>query len=183
MTQRGVMTSLTELILRPTHGALKNAREATLSIAQAVADRLTVTDDLDSADEDSGALHALTRRECQDLLRQESLTRFAYIARPGVPDIVPVNYAMDGDDVLIRTAPGPKLQAAERRELVALEMERVDHDDHTAQSVVVVGRAERLSPHEAAAFEERLADTPWAAGPRRHVIRVRPIRVTGRRLS
>ena len=174
---------LTNLMLAPTKGALTNAREATVSIALAVADRLAITEDLDADVDEPGALHAMSHTECYDLLRTESIARFAYIARAGVPDIVPVNYLLDGEDVLIRSGPGPKLQAAERREMVALEMDAIAPGDRTARSVVVAGRAERLSDHEAHALEERLADTPWAAGPRRHVIRVRPTRVTGRRLS
>jgi hypothetical protein len=177
------MTRITDLVLRPTKGALTNAREATLSIALAVTDRLVITGDLDGADEEPGALHALSRAECYEVLRGESVARFAYVARAGVPDIIPVNYALEGDDLLIRSGPGPKLQAAERREMVALEIDTIDKQDHTARSVVVVGRAERLRALETQALEERLADTPWASGPRRHVIRVRPIRVTGRRLS
>jgi hypothetical protein len=177
------MTRLTDLMLRPTKGALDNAREATVSLALAVADRLVITGDVDDADEEPGTLHLLTQAECYDLLRAESVARYAYVARAGVPDIVPVNYLLDGDDVLIRSGPGPKLQAAERREVVALEVDAIDHDDRTARSVVVTGRAERLPAEQARALEDRLADTPWAAGPRRHVIRIRPTRVTGRRLS
>ncbi|MDT7537735.1 MAG: uncharacterized protein QOI82_1320 [Actinomycetota bacterium] len=172
-----------DLLLRPTKGALTNAREATMSIALAVADRLAITSDLDGAEEQPGALHAMTRAECYDLLRTESVARLAYIARAGVPDIVPVNYVLDGDDVLIRSGPGPKLQAAERREVVALEVDTIDRSGRTARSVVIAGRAERLSTAGEHALAERLADTPWAAGPRRHVIRVRPTRVTGRWLS
>jgi nitroimidazol reductase NimA-like FMN-containing flavoprotein (pyridoxamine 5'-phosphate oxidase superfamily) len=177
------MTRMTELLLRPTKGALTNAREATVSLALAVADRLAITGDLDKHDDEPGALHAMSRADCYAVLRSESVARFAYVARAGVPDIVPVNYLLGGDNVLIRSGPGPKLQAAERREVVALEVDSIDRADHTARSVVVIGRAERLHESEAHALAETLADTAWAAGPRRHVIRIRPTRVTGRRLS
>ncbi|MDT7573345.1 MAG: uncharacterized protein QOE05_3519 [Actinomycetota bacterium] len=177
------MTRLTDLVLRPTKGALTNARDATVSLALAVADRLVITTDLDDHEDEPGALHTMSRAESYELLRSESVARFAYIARAGVPDIVPVNYALDGEDLLIRSGPGPKLQAAERRDVVAVEIDAVDTADHTARSVVVVGRAERLRASEATALSERLDQTAWAAGPRRHVIRVRPTRVTGRRLS
>jgi nitroimidazol reductase NimA-like FMN-containing flavoprotein (pyridoxamine 5'-phosphate oxidase superfamily) len=177
------MTRLTDLVLRPTKGALTNAREATVSIALAVVDRLVITEELDDDNDEPGALHALSRTECYDLLHSTSVGRFAYVARPGVPDIVPVNYALDGDDLLVRSGPGPKLQAAERREVVAIEVDEIDPEHRIGRSVVVVGRAERLAAKDAKALDERLAETPWAAGPRRHVIRVRPTRVTGRRLS
>jgi nitroimidazol reductase NimA-like FMN-containing flavoprotein (pyridoxamine 5'-phosphate oxidase superfamily) len=175
--------TLIDLLLRPTKGALANAREATMTIALAVADRLAITGVLEGAEEEPGTLHAMTRTECYDLVRTESVARLAYVARAGVPDIVPVNYVLDGDDVLIRSGPGPKLQAAERREVVALEIDRIDGSGHTARSVVIAGRAERLSTAYEHALADRLADAPWAAGPRRYVIRVRPTRMTGRWLS
>ncbi|MDX6197435.1 MAG: uncharacterized protein QOJ79_586 [Actinomycetota bacterium] len=177
------MTRITDLMLRPTRGALANARDATVSVALAVADRLAITSDLGIEGSEPGALHALSRSECYDLLRTQSVARFAYVARAGVPDIVPVNYVVDGDHVLIRSGPGPKLQAAERHELVAMEMDAIDDHERTGRSVVVVGRAERLRAGEAQELAERLGEPPWAAGPRRHVIRVRPTRITGRRLS
>jgi nitroimidazol reductase NimA-like FMN-containing flavoprotein (pyridoxamine 5'-phosphate oxidase superfamily) len=183
MTEPVRMMRIADLMLRPTKGALDNAREATMSLALAIADRLVITGDADEADDEPGTLHKMSRTECHELLEAESVARFAYVARAGVPDIVPVNYLLDGDDVLIRSGPGPKLQAAERREVVAVQVDTIDRTDHTARSVVVTGRAERLSADEARALEDRLADTPWAAGPRRHVIRVVPTRVAGRRLS
>lgn len=166
----------------PTRGALHNAREAMASIAGAVSDRRALTAGLDSTDGDEpGDLHAMTSAECHELLAQEVVGRFAYVARLGVPDIVPVNYVLDGGDILIRSGPGPKLQAAERRETVAFEVDSLDPDARTGRSVVVIGRALRLRPAEQRHLEE-LSDT-WVAGPRHAVIRIRPTRVTGRRLS
>jgi hypothetical protein len=167
---------LADVWLRPARGGLRNAREATMSLALAVADRLALTDVPDGDIE--GALHPMTRDECYEVLRAGSLGRFAYVARAGTPDIVPVNYVVDGEDILIRSGPGPKLQAAERRELVAVETDAFDEGARTGRSVVVIGRAERLRSAVA-----ETGPTPWADGPRRHLIRVRPTRVTGRRLS
>ena len=152
----------------PALGALHNAREAMASIAAAVADRLVLTDTLEVDDSDEpGMLHALSRHECYELLAAGSVGRFAYVARAGVPDIVPVNYTLDADDVLIRSGPGPKLQAAERREIVAFEMDALDEASRTGRSVVVIGRAERVRASEQERLDARLAATPWAAGPRR----------------
>lgn len=175
------MTALTDLVLRPTRGALANARGATMMLALAVADRMALTDSLDADDDESGALHGMSRAECYDLLRAGCVGRLAYVARPGVPDIVPVNYALDGDDVLVRSGPGPKLQAAERREIVAIEVDAIDETTRTGRSVVVVGRAQRVSVTDELRWHE--TTDPWAAGPRRHVMRIHPDRVTGRRLS
>ena len=169
---------------RPGRGALANASEAAAGLWLAVADRLLLTGELDVDSEPGpGELHAMSREDCDELLRAGRIGRLAYAPRVGVPDIVPVNYVLSGRDILIRSGPGPKLQAAERGDLVAFEVDEVDAITHTGRSVVVMGRAGRLRPEEQQKVEEMTAGTPWALGPRRHVIRIRPTRVTGRRLS
>jgi nitroimidazol reductase NimA-like FMN-containing flavoprotein (pyridoxamine 5'-phosphate oxidase superfamily) len=169
-------------LLRPSGRALDNARTAALRLAATVTDRLELTGDADADSDEPGHLQTLTRSECYDVLRSVPLGRYAYIARQGVPDVVPVNFLLDGEDVLIRTGPGPSLQAAERHERVAFEVDVVDLETRTGTSVVVHGTATRCGSAEQDALAERTAGTAWAAGPRRHVIRIRPTRVTGRRL-
>jgi hypothetical protein len=171
------------------HGrfALDNAREATLAIGLAVAQRAELTrlfaHDADAFDDDAapGTLQLLGAGECRELLRTRQVGRLAYIARAGVPDIVPVNYVLDGDDVLIRSGPGPKLQAAERREVVAFAVDAFDEDAHTGWSVVVHGTAVRESP--ARARRDEVSTAPWASGPRHARIRISPRSITGRRLT
>jgi nitroimidazol reductase NimA-like FMN-containing flavoprotein (pyridoxamine 5'-phosphate oxidase superfamily) len=165
----------------PGGSAVANARTATLALAAALSNRLTLTDDLAPGDE-PGRLSTLTRAECYEVLRSATVGRFAYVARRGAPDIVPVNYILDKNDILIRSGPGPKLQAAERRDVVAFEVEDLNAVTRSGSSVVVVGRARRCSPAEASAFES-LVTGPWARGPRRNVIRISPTRVTGRRIA
>ena len=84
-----------------------------------------------------------------------------------------------GVTVLIRSGPGPKLQAAERQELVAFEVDDLDEDGRSGWSVVIHGRASRLPWSEQ---QLDLAGSPWATGPRRQLIRIRPRRVIGRRI-
>jgi len=92
-----------------------------------------------------------------------------------------VNYVVHGEDVLIRSGPGPKLQAAERGDLVAFEVDDIDEAAHRGWSVVVHGKARRLSPAD---VQHLPVDAqPWAVGPRSHVIQVQAHRVTGRRLG
>lgn len=190
MTARNVFTTLDRLSHRTpsnlatavrlvTQGALDNARRAAEEITTAVNERrlLTRSQDLPAA----GDLARLTPTECRALLATRSIGRLAYIARTGVPDIVPVNYVMDGQALVVRSAPGPKLQAAERREIVAFEVDDIDEISHTGWSVVVVGPASRV-PVEDTAHPGGPRPTPWASGPRRHTIRIEPRRIDGRRL-
>ena len=124
-----------------------------------------------------GDLAALTEQECLELLASRSVGRLAYVARAGVPDVVPVNYVLRDGAVVLRTGPGPKLQAAERRELVAFEVDHVDEQTRTGWSVVVHGRASVLEDEPAAGAPE-----PWASGPREQLVLITPRRTTGRRL-
>lgn len=175
------MISYPHWALRP-YGALHNARESLAVISASVADRLALTPSsvLDEGDE-PGGLRAITVAQCYQLLAEESVGRLAYIARAETPDIVPVNYVLDGGDVVIRSGPGPKLQAAERRAQVAFEVDCVDRATRTGWSVVVIGRAIRLRLTE----QRQHADgpAPWASGPRSAAIRIRPSRITGRHLN
>lgn len=172
------------LMVRRGASAVANARTAVDAIGAAVADRaelmrLLVRDD--RPETGAGELSVLDREACLDLLRSHCVGRFAYVARAGVPDVVPVNYALDGADVLIRSGPGPKLQAAERGDRVAFEVDDVDLAGQCGWSVVVHGTATQLSPTDQAHL---VVDAqPWAKGPRSHVIRIRPRRITGRRLD
>ena len=158
--------------------ALTNARRSLQEITTAVQDRDSAHPHLD-ADAEAGALRRLSREQCLALLATRTTGRFAYIARQGRPDIVPVNYVLDDGVILIRSAPGPKLQAAERREHVAFEVDDLDETNHLGWSVVVTGVAERVHPDDAAHL---VAPVPWAHGTRRHVLRIRPIRIDGREL-
>jgi uncharacterized protein len=149
--------------------AQRNASRALGDIEQSRADRR----DLHLPDR----LERLTEAQTVEFLRGMHLGRLAYVAREGEPDVVPVNYSWCDGAVLIRSGPGPKLQAAKRREILALEVDDVDPMTRSGTSAVVIGRAEVLPAWAPVPTLE-----VWAGEPRRHVIRVVPRRVTGRRL-
>ncbi|MCU1602427.1 MAG: flavin-nucleotide-binding protein [Frankiales bacterium] len=169
--------SLLGLSRRVMGGAVGNARGSWEAIACAVTDRRQLCDQ--ERDEGPGALQRLSAAACLELLASGTVGRLAYVARAGVPDIVPVNYVLKDGAILIRSGPGPKLQAAERRETVAFEVEAVDPAAHAGWSVVVTGRAERLRAAEADRLD---LPVPWANGVRRHTLRIQPRHVEGRRL-
>lgn len=157
--------------------AVSNAGRALGDIADAVDDRRRML--VEPEDAAPGDLVVLPRARCLELLETRSTGRLGYIARAGVPDITPVNYLLRDGTVLIRSGPGPKLQAAERRDLVAFQVDDIDETAHTGWSVVVFGRAERLRPEQAAVLD---LPSPWANGPRRHTLRITPARIDGRQL-
>lgn len=177
-TLAGVPDRVINVASRVRASALDNALSAAQTIRLEIAQRRALAPEAGGG---RGDLAPLDRPECMQLLATRQLGRLAYVARAGVPDVVPVNYSLSDGSILIRSGPGPKLQAAERRDLVAFEVDDIDDEQHTGWSVVVVGRARRLS----AADAERIgvSPLPWAAGPREHLIRIVPARIDGRRLS
>lgn len=153
-------------------GAVSNAHDALDHVREAIAERAA----LHEAGEH--AVLPLSMRETIELLQRQEVGRLAYLARKDVPDVVPVNYSWYDGTVLIRSGPGPKLQAAQRKDTVALEVDELDLERHTGCSAVVVGRAEVVEPPHVPTDVD-----VWASGPHRYLIRVVPTRITGRRLD
>jgi nitroimidazol reductase NimA-like FMN-containing flavoprotein (pyridoxamine 5'-phosphate oxidase superfamily) len=125
-------------------------------------------------------LEVIPRDECVRLLQSRHLGRLAVVidARPLV---FPVNYAMDGDRVVFRTAEGTKLHAASHEE-VAFEIDDADARYHTGWSVLVVGFGEDVGDAPTRERYEALPVRPWGEGNKPHWIRIRPRAITGRRI-
>lgn len=156
--------------------AVTNAGRAAADIARDVLERRELTDGLDRAAGLQGErqLVALTRDECLRLLATRRLGRLAFIHRAGLPLILPVNYVIADDAVFIHSGPGPKMQAAERGDLVSIEVDDIDEDSHSGWSVVVTGKASRVRGQESGEPE------PWAPGPRFYLLRIPLSQVSGR---
>jgi nitroimidazol reductase NimA-like FMN-containing flavoprotein (pyridoxamine 5'-phosphate oxidase superfamily) len=131
---------------------------------------------------ESDRWEVLDADQCDRLLHGHQLGRVAYVENTS-PVILPVNYAMDGDVVLFRTGIGSMLDMAARGQSVAFEVDGIDLVDRCGWSVLITGSAEYVQDP---ADLERLADFPliaWAPGIRANYVRIRPIRITGRRVS
>jgi nitroimidazol reductase NimA-like FMN-containing flavoprotein (pyridoxamine 5'-phosphate oxidase superfamily) len=123
----------------------------------------------------------LGRRDCWRLLHSISLGRFAFVV-DGWPVVLPVNYAIDGEEILVRTAAGPKLDAARRHAQVALQADSTDSLYRSGWSVLVLGRATEITDTDELRRLRAVRLEPWARGDRRHWLRIHPIQLTGRRL-
>ena len=125
----------------------------------------------------------LDRETCLTLLAGDEIGRLA-INDGGTPVILPVNYRMDGDAVVFRTDPGTKLDHGIRSR-ASFEIDDFDRVRHTGWSVVVVGRLEEVTEHEAATLArvQALPIDPWAGGEKAHWVRLVPSRITGRRVG
>jgi nitroimidazol reductase NimA-like FMN-containing flavoprotein (pyridoxamine 5'-phosphate oxidase superfamily) len=130
---------------------------------------------------DRNGLEVLEAEECVRLLAEAHLGRIG-VTSGALPLIFPVNYRLDGDDLLFRTAVGTKLDVATRGTIVAFEVDDFDPVSHAGWSVVVTGRARRLSPEEAAERRSRAPVARWAPGPDGNTVAVSLDMVSGRRL-
>ena len=126
-------------------------------------------------------IEIIERAECLRLLASEVVGRVGVVAG-GRPVVLPVNYAMDGEDVVFRTAEGTKLDAAVRGAPAVFEIDHSDRIYRTGWSVLVSGRAELLT--DAADLERmrQLPLRPWSAHDPSNWVVIRAEEVTGRRI-
>lgn len=125
------------------------------------------------------SLVALTEDECREILRVNQVGRIVFDDARG-PVALPVNYTVDGGDVVVRTTPTGAIARNTAHQRVAFEVDEIDDFNESGCSVVVRGTAIPTTP-----LDKPTADAlpyPWAEGPRHQVIRIRPDTITGRRL-
>ena len=89
---------------------------------------------------DHAGLETLPFDMCLRLLASVPIGRLGFYA-DGEVVLLPVNHAVDGQDVVFRTASGSKLTAAEEQDLVAFEADDYDLRTRSGWSVLVTGRA------------------------------------------
>jgi nitroimidazol reductase NimA-like FMN-containing flavoprotein (pyridoxamine 5'-phosphate oxidase superfamily) len=123
----------------------------------------------------------LAPEQCWERLRASSVGRVAFVV-DGWPVVLPVNYAIAGTDVLLRSGPGSKLAAARRTSQVSLQIDAIDIVYRSGWSVLLFGTAETVAdPTEVAGMED-LGLRTWSATEQMEWIRIRPVSVTGRLL-
>jgi hypothetical protein len=126
-------------------------------------------------------LHTLDRGECLRLLEQGVIGRVVYTAG-AMPAAQPVNYAMDGDEIIFRTEGGTKMELAVTNAVVAFEIDEIDVATRSGWSVLAVGEAYHVSnPDRLSSLQERIPP-PWAAGRSVYTIAIPTTQLTGRRL-
>ncbi len=116
---------------------------------------------------------------CWALLAASEVSRLAVVV-DSAPEVFPVNHAVLGRRVLMRTAAGTKLFAALDRDVV-VEVDGVDEQGR-AWSVVAKGTAVEVEDDAARrAVDERL--DVWLETRKDHVLAVEVVEVTGRRFA
>lgn len=123
-------------------------------------------------------LQTLTPAECYDLLSPGGLGRVVFSTLDG-PVALPVNFAMVGRTVVLRT--GVDTQLASHLDCKAgFEADRLDETLSEGWSVLVTGRGRRISDQDEYQRLASLDLEAWAGGPRHTLVAIAADQVTGR---
>jgi uncharacterized protein len=131
---------------------------------------------------DRSGLEILHLGDCFTLLGSVPVGRIGFLAG-GEVVILPVNFLVDGQDVVFRTAQGSKLSSIEVGHYVGFETDSYDPAARTGWSVVISGLAEIVDDEEESTRLDELGLTSWGEGAAGLVwVRIRPSLVYGRRI-
>ncbi len=133
---------------------------------------------------DDRRLEELTVTESLGLLGSVPVGRVVFTHR-ALPAIRPVNHLVAADRIIFRANLGTAIATEagdEHGTVVAFEADQIDADNRAGWSVVVVGRACRVTcGAEIDRYKQALR--PWAPGPMDDIIAIRADLVTGVRLA
>ena len=131
---------------------------------------------------DRAGLEILHLGDCFLRLESVPVGRIGFVCG-GEVVILPVNFLVDGQDIVFRTASGSKLSAVEVGHYVGFEADSYDQATGTGWSVVVNGLAEIVDSDAEAARLDALRLPSWGAGDSgRTWVRIRPSSITGRNI-
>jgi nitroimidazol reductase NimA-like FMN-containing flavoprotein (pyridoxamine 5'-phosphate oxidase superfamily) len=130
---------------------------------------------------DSPGLEVLEREECLKLLASVSLGRIIYTER-AMPAVQPVNFAVHGGVIVLRTPGVGKLSAATRNAVVAFEADSIAEDLSAGWSVSVLGHAAEVTDHDELRELALLPLRVWNSADSDHYIRITVEMISGRRV-
>jgi len=122
----------------------------------------------------------LADNECWELLAEMRFGRLA-VSAVGDVDIFPINFVVDGRDIVFRTSEGTKLMESVICDVVAIETDDRNFETGVAWSVVAKGQAEMIERFDDIYAAERLNIKPWVDTPKERFVRVRVRNISGRR--
>ena len=132
--------------------------------------------------DDRVSLEVLDRSECLRLLATAPVGRIG-LSIGALPVILPVNFALAGDYIVIRTVPGTKLDAAARRSVAAFQVDSYAPDGSSGWSVLVQGVCSEVIDAAERASLAGSAPPAWAfgGGTANRFVRIEVSFVNGRR--
>jgi nitroimidazol reductase NimA-like FMN-containing flavoprotein (pyridoxamine 5'-phosphate oxidase superfamily) len=130
----------------------------------------------------------LDEAECLRLISPSGVGRLAYVGRYG-PTVLPINYVVHEGTIVFRTAHDSptdedlRTGIAEAEYKVAFEIDELNPAAQEGWSVLVQGSVHHVESEDELASVREAGVEPWAGGVRELFLRIRPTRITGRRIS
>ena len=124
-------------------------------------------------------LLVLDPAQCERLLRRGNFGRVGLVTSRG-PDVVPVNYTVVEDSVVVRTTSDGLLARHGHQQPLVFEVDLVDHERWEGWSVTARGVGEVVPE---AGSGRRPAVRAWATGERSAQLHLPWTELTGRRLG
>jgi nitroimidazol reductase NimA-like FMN-containing flavoprotein (pyridoxamine 5'-phosphate oxidase superfamily) len=132
-------------------------------------------------------IEELDEEQCLALIAPGGVGRVAYTGRFG-PVVLPVNYALQDEAIVFRTAEHGPLDADLRTGItgadytVAFEIDSIDLAGRQGWSVLIQGPAHHMTgPGQDTVRSAGVKS--WAPGDRELFVRIAPHRITGRRVG
>ncbi len=130
---------------------------------------------------DRNGLEVLDRETCLTLLASSTIGRIGCTSS-ALPIVLPVNFRLIDENVVFRTAPGTKLDAATNNTVVAFEVDQMDPFGHSGWSVLVTGFAREVT-NQLELDAIRVDRIPhWVPATDGRVVAISTELVSGRRL-
>ncbi|MEO7572675.1 MAG: pyridoxamine 5'-phosphate oxidase family protein [Acidimicrobiales bacterium] len=130
---------------------------------------------------DRNGLEVLDRAECLRLLDRATLGRIG-VTSGALPAVFPVNFLLNGDQILLLTAEGSKLDAATRNAVVAFEADDFDPMYHSGWSVLVTGVAREITDSDELAALRHAPLARWAHNGVERLMAISADMISGRRI-
>ncbi|HUY44329.1 MAG TPA: pyridoxamine 5'-phosphate oxidase family protein [Streptosporangiaceae bacterium] len=133
-------------------------------------------------------IEELDQAECLRLVSGQEVGRIAYNGRFG-PTVVPVNYLLYEESIVFRTGQDSPMDEdlrtgiADAEYKIAFEIDELHPVTRDGWSVLVQGSAHHVTSEEERAAVAQADVSPWPGGPKELFMRIRPTRITGRRIS
>lgn len=130
---------------------------------------------------------SLDERECLRLVSNGVIGRIAFVGQYDLT-VLPVNYRLVDGSILFRTGRDSmtdddlRTGIANAEYKVAFEVDAFDEAAREGWSVLIQGPAHHLDSEAEQAAALGSDVRPWPGGDKDHFIRVRPVRITGRRV-
>ena len=127
-------------------------------------------------------LRKLTEAECRALIAPGGIGRFLFVQAGRGPVAIPVNFKVDGADVVFRTGADSEIIEGIHEEQVSFDVDHFDDALGEGWSVLITGTASAIGGDAELSHARALHIEPWAGDERNIYVRLSPHVTTGRRV-